>query len=121
MFGKSLSCQKQSMKLKLCNKNRSNNTHAIITRNLASCHHYNKGYCHAAYVKKRLPKGIKQSVMIRAINGSIFLVTDLTKNIQISPVVRNQLVLPALLRKRTFLQFYLQIVPLFLTKNQKFN
>ena len=48
------------------------------------------------------------------------------KNIPKPPVLRNQLVLHAILKKRTFLQFYLQIfrdapiAPLSLTKNQSF-
>ena len=42
MFGQSLSCQKQSMKLKLCNTNGTNNNNPITTGNLPS-DHYNNG------------------------------------------------------------------------------
>ena len=43
MFGQNLSRQKQSTKLKLCNKNRNSNTHPITTVNLASYHYCNNG------------------------------------------------------------------------------
>ena len=74
MFGQSLSCQKQSTKLKLCNKNRNSNTHPITTGNLASYHYYNNNNSCVVYIKKQLPKDIKQSAVICAINGSILLV-----------------------------------------------